>query len=1312
MSKKVNDLSNLEPEGGPFRRQWEFIRSRLGIVDQSPKELQRKGAKAGIPDLADRVKQLAVQRVQALAMQREMQKQAYKKEQTQMKKEPKGPTKSAEKKWIPIGPSAVRRGPGPTMPVVSGRCPGIAVAPGGLRVYAATANGGVWRSEDGGRSWVSLMEGFDENPTTFKSDSLACGAIALHPGSNAAGDRIYVGTGEGPTASFQTTCYFGVGPIASKTTNNIVEWEKECPDLCGTGFYSLVVDPNNPEIVVAANTTGIYTRKKDEEGTWKWVKEFYETSDMATSVVLACRNGEKCYYAAVRKLGIFKSNTGDDWQLIGHGPLNYDQRIALAVQPNDKKIVYAFTEEGKIFRLDRDEDEWREVIIKDPFIRENQKNLFVKEQGGYDLAIAIKPDDVNQIFIGGCAVESDREGNIRKPTGYADQCGALYRCTITVKSEGGKIQGVEADVDYIGASVHPDIHTIVFTPDNPNEMWVGCDGGIFHTILEPQKKVQFEARNNGLQTLSMTYLTIHPERDEILFCGTQDNGGLRYDGEECWLTVSQGDNGCSVVNWANTNHVLFQSNRFRVKRFINGGNRGPGYSYRHTISDSPQSVKIPEIDSPGMPIYAPIAGPPINSDNIKESNIVAWGGDRVWISCQFGGNWEGTESHGDWKVISVGLCNIFSLVFASTKKLYAGGQKDFYKATMISSFSCKEDSVCENKWIEEDLSKMLICNTDGEKLSKRLGYNAVSCVVVDPANEENGIYITLKGPNEVERVWHFNGECWAPKSNNLIKTVQHNTIAVEPEYPNVLYVGTDIGVWRSPDGGDTWEVFSNGLPDTPIWDLKINPRTRILYAATHGRGVFAIPLDEDVQQQEVELFLRRTDGADIRIDVPNKYGKYQFPLDTEYPMDFVQFSDLLDSDLKTITTEKTGAPDVKIYVQVHNRGIGVAPADNVKAMLLMAKLNAIGELPELPENYQEGFTKDVTGNGWQKIGIAQVDKVKTGFPQVAVFDLPSSYLPKPAALDGKDEYCLMVLLHHENDSFPTDSGTTPSDLIKDNRKVAIKTFRVITSGEDIKLLQRGFIAVPPAATAAGAPLDTFLFWSFAKNDALLEAKLRSVYAAPRLGSRTETIQNEPVTNPSPVELIETDYIVVKDDGITLTESIPLVWIAREKITISAKIDAYGRGSSTRGDFGGSGGAGSGTDGNNCILPKLNYPILEGGKSSDNKDGSPLTADWASRILAQWPHAKGGAAGGGTGGGKGGGIVILCAPEIVFEGEGKIDVSGSDGQNGSGGGGGGLVVLIAKKISPGDFNINNITLKGGTGTGKGGDGYLLIHQYDK
>ena len=95
--------------------------------------------------------------------------------------QPQPPQPPPANNWVPIGPSVLRQGQGGVRPSTSGRTPGIVTAQGGDRVYIASANGGVWRSDDAGENWRPLMNAFDLDPTHQASDSLACGAIALDP---------------------------------------------------------------------------------------------------------------------------------------------------------------------------------------------------------------------------------------------------------------------------------------------------------------------------------------------------------------------------------------------------------------------------------------------------------------------------------------------------------------------------------------------------------------------------------------------------------------------------------------------------------------------------------------------------------------------------------------------------------------------------------------------------------------------------------------------------------------------------------------------------------------------------------------------------------------------------------------------------------------------------------------------------------------------------------------------------------------------------------------------------------------------------
>ncbi len=83
----------------------------------------------------------------------------------------------------------------------------------------------------------------------------------------------------------------------------------------------------------------------------------------------------------------------------------------------------------------------------------------------------------------------------------------------------------------------------------------------------------------------------------------------------------------------------------------------------------------------------------------------------------------------------------------------------------------------------------------------------------------------------------------AATSKQALLDVEHNAIAVDPQAPGNVYVGANIGVWHSADRGATWSLLTNGLPDAPVFDLRIHPTQRLLRASTHGRGMFEWALD-------------------------------------------------------------------------------------------------------------------------------------------------------------------------------------------------------------------------------------------------------------------------------------------------------------------------------------------------------------------------------------------------------------------------------------------------------------------------------------
>jgi photosystem II stability/assembly factor-like uncharacterized protein len=704
--------------------------------------------------------------------------------------------------WRPLGPSVVLDGQAVGRPSVGGRVSGIAVAPGGQLVYAASANGGVFHSDDGGQSWRSLMDAFDVDPTNYAATSLACGAIAIDESDP---NRIYVGTGEGDTDQMfrrglrvinALPAYRGIGPIRSDDGGTSWIAETTAPgstDLAGKAFFALVVDPLDRENVLAATTEGLYQRVLQPSGQPEWIRR---RPGMHSSVVLVASGGTRRFIAAEWGKGVFDSSDGSNWSTLGSGfPTANVERISLGVQRTNPNLAYAFVSDPRgltlgVYRLDSPMGDWREIANPPDVLPKDESGA---SQGDYDLAIAVDPTDANLIYLGGsyCDVE------------YYP--GSVWRCR--VQQSGSNFRFVSADS--IGIRAHADVHVLVHSPGEPNELWVGCDGGAFLN-RNPRSSDNFGSRNTGLACLCPTFFAQHPTDPNTLFCGLQDNGTARTRGGSVWKYVCGGDGGYCVINWHDSRQVLVFAN---------------GTVYR-TIDGTQDEIQWDPHDFPWASMTEPIVAAPYNPARPADAKLVALGtGQTVYISGDFGATWP--------TIIAIPTRGaVYSLAFASASRLFVGtSQGEVFRVDRAG-----------NPWTTTRLDNLAAgpLGLQGLVSDVAIDWNDASLV---------SVYIAFGGSGDARRVWHFDGTRWEVRSGpagnpskNLLD-VEHNAIVVDQDKPDNVYVGADIGVWHSSDRGQSWEPLPNGLPDAPVFDLQIHPTRRLLRAATHGRGLYEFPLD-------------------------------------------------------------------------------------------------------------------------------------------------------------------------------------------------------------------------------------------------------------------------------------------------------------------------------------------------------------------------------------------------------------------------------------------------------------------------------------
>lgn len=792
----------------------------------------------------------------------------------------------------------------------------------------------------------------------------------------------------------------------------------------------------------------------------------------ASSVVAARRDEQSVFYAAFWGGGIYRSGDGGvTWARVGtntpgaqgtagtNDPFAGIGRVSLAVQASAPAVVYAQLQNGQVWRYEAGGStplarKWERINDEPP--------NYTGTQGDYDLVIAVAPDNVNRIYLGGCGVQAS--------VGPAAQwSGAIYRAEVTVNS----VLPSKMAPLYLGAATHADVHALAFTPGNPNALWAGTDGGLFFSssaALEftPGNQVVlstlFAARNTGLATMTANALAQHPIQDAIVFESTQDNGLERYTGSAAWkLGFVFGDSGRVLVSQdpaANGQLVLASYARNELQRSTDGGNTsGPTITIALAAGD-------------GVAFYAPLVAAPPSANMFLR---VAFGTRRPWVSDNFGAD-------GSWNALGAVLgntrdFNISALAFsADGLTLYVGlSNGQVYRYV---------DAGVPAGWG----AGVRIDQAAGGALPAWANV-PITSLTLDP-NNAVGLFATLGGDltaqlNGWQRVWYYDGgpDAWVSRSGlagggaRSLLNVQANAMAARsiPGPATQLFVGADVGVWKSDDGGVNWDPFGTALPEAAVVDLTLMPvrnlitttppspiaAPALLRAATHGRGAYEYVLDTAARHlRPVQLYLRcsildrglypvqdgaadptnpahvvtHRDGTAFAVLEPFGGGdRDMFRLPAV--ITFTEFAEMRGDNREVEINSR-----LRVYIEVNNRGI--VPADKVRVSLLLSRrvdanlpvmpVNDAGTLaapPDLPANYEQQVQADqfVVSADWNTVAILSLDDLRAGFPEIASVDLPADTLRQTGV------YCLLAIVHNPDNPFASNERNVDRLTIDDSQ---------------------------------------------------------------------------------------------------------------------------------------------------------------------------------------------------------------------------------------------------------------------------------------
>jgi photosystem II stability/assembly factor-like uncharacterized protein len=656
--------------------------------------------------------------------------------------------------WTPVGPAPISNGS-------AGRISTVAVHPDDPNtVYIGGAQGGVWKTVDGGLSWM---------PLTDDQCSLAMGSIAIDPADP---DIVYAGTGE---LHFSADSYYGCGVLRS--TDGGLTWTRLGANVFGSATGGARISRVIVDIATAGSTTATTVFAAASNGFWisrnsglTWTQTLAGT----ITDLQADAKGTTTLYAAVgtpstnAANGVHKSaDGGTTWTRLTGFPDSDVGRIALATSPNTAGIAYAAVQngfggagpDGSLLGI------WRTLDGGDTWTERDATQASCSRQCWYDFVIAVDPANDSTVWFGGVP---------------------LFRSTNGATSFQNVLR-----------SAHVDQHAITFAPSDPATIYIGNDGGIYRSR---DNAASWESLNAGL-AITQFYggLSLHPTDTTIILGGTQDNGTLPAGGSDVWQAVLGADGGFTAIDYLDPTYAWAETQWTQGSGFAGPRLRTGNGSFERMVNG---------IETNDRALFIP----PLVMDRTDPATLY-FGTYRLY----------GTTTRGAvWNTISDDLTT---------------GSSSNGRISAIAPAASDPATI----WVGTSDGNVQVTTNNGLNWNLRnngLPRRFVTDIAVDAGDPTSAI-ITVSGfgTGHIFRTLD-SGQSWTDISGALPDNPV-NAVLTDPALGNAIYIGSDLGVFRSFDDGATWEPFIDGLPTVAVFDLVYNRGTGIAIAGTHGRSVFA-----------------------------------------------------------------------------------------------------------------------------------------------------------------------------------------------------------------------------------------------------------------------------------------------------------------------------------------------------------------------------------------------------------------------------------------------------------------------------------------
>lgn len=661
--------------------------------------------------------------------------------------------------------------------------------------YVGTAGGGVWITENAGTSW--------RNTTDYTVPSLATSTLGI---SSSDPNVIYAGSGE-PYGNLDALT--GVGVIKSTDAGETWTYLSNTASFGSVG--RVLVNPTNSNHVIVGTSTGIYV---STNGGTSWSQTLTGTGTTTNTQDIVSTNDFSAIYAAVNTYGVMKSvDGGTTWTRVFDAPSKAKsiKRIELSVAPTDNNRIFLSTEAGTTVAFYISDDAGA-TFTELTYATSDSKEI-LSTQGWYDNMVTTNPFNKNIVYVGG-----------------------VYLAKLTIDTSANTYSVLQIasgyDTTKLNDHVHPDQHGLVcqVNPNNPAQfrMILTNDGGVYYTTYKSnpgETEGDWIGPVTGLNTTQF-YGADKKKNEDSYIAGAQDNGSSATITSPSGTTSNYkalfGGDGFEVLwNYNNPNKLLFGS---QYNNFITSltGINGTLYYARNADYGSTKS-----------PFYSKLANANNNPDVVFTVSS-----SGVWRSPNFGSSWSlstfNTTNNGTWlgnasyATVKVSVANP-NVVWAAS--VVSGGAGTTYKVNLS-----KDNGLTFAKTTNTSFP------TTGNYYISGLATSnineATAYVLFSATNQPKVVKTTDFGSTWVD-ISGFDGT--NTTSLRGFPNVSVHSLLEMPFDTNVLWAGTDIGVFETVDGGNNWYLVT-AFPPVSVWNMKIVDNQVVL--ATHGRGVWTAEIPE------------------------------------------------------------------------------------------------------------------------------------------------------------------------------------------------------------------------------------------------------------------------------------------------------------------------------------------------------------------------------------------------------------------------------------------------------------------------------------